>query len=236
MQTDFFKNNTLFSPALETSFQQLAHMAHWQCYKKGAMILDHRQSEHTFLYIVRGWIKLFKESADGQEIIVNLLTHDQYCGEEFLSYPSKQETYQAQSISDLDVLTFPIRALRSLIASDPQLAFSFLQSTLQKQQELNERIEHLSIQNAIQRIGCYLLRSCDDPKNPKTSTKLPYHKVLLASFLGMKPETFSRALKEMSKQYGLHVQGDVIHIPDVKKLVGFVCQHCSKVFPCQPSE
>ena len=63
--------------------------------------------------------------------------------------------------------------------------------------------------------------------------KLPYDKTLVASKLGMQPETFSRALSKLKKNTGIEVQGSIITIPDFKMLSDYCCSVCSSEYPCK---
>ena len=49
---------------------------------------------------------------------------------------------------------------------------------------------------AAQRVGCFILRLLNK-KQPNLIINLPCNKTLLASHLGMKRETFSRALNDL---------------------------------------
>ncbi|MCD6048528.1 MAG: hypothetical protein K0S08_2175 [Gammaproteobacteria bacterium] len=227
---------SLFSNISPESFKKIAGIAKVHFYKKGTYILNDSQAQNTFLYVVNGWIKLFKESSDGEEIIIDILTNSHYCGEQFIFQTDVENIYTALAISDIKVLTLPLQTLKQLIQTDHILSLNFLQATLQKQHQLNMHVEHLSIQSALHRIGCFILRLCSLHLAEKESTiavKLPYDKFLLATRLGMRAETFSRALTKLCKQCDIKVKGDTVYVNDIKKLSAFVCEQCSKTFPCK---
>ena len=54
----------------------------------------------------------------------------------------------------------------------------------------------------------------------------PYDKALAAARLGMKPETFSRALAQL-KPYGVTVKGTDIRIENFARLSEYSCTHCT---------
>ena len=233
MESTFFQKISLFSQASADSLEKLSQMAKWHFYKKGDVILTHQRAKDSLLYVIDGWIKLSKESANGAEIIVDILTQGYYCGELFIFQSDTQDSYMAQAVSDVEVVILPIKSLKQLLVSDQQISLNFLQASLEKQQQLNMTVEHLSIQSAVQRVGCFILRLCSIQHNKDITLHFPYNKSLLASRLGMRIETFSRALSTLSKACNIKVSGEMIYIADLNAVIQYICQHCSKTFPCK---
>ncbi|APC91648.1 MULTISPECIES: Crp/Fnr family transcriptional regulator [Francisella] len=235
MYASSFQAIELFSTASRKTIHQLSNLASDFFYKKNTLVLDYDQSIQNFLYVTAGWLKLCKVSVDGEEIIIDVLSKDHHCGESLIFNPSKEEVYMAYALSNIEGFTLPLAELKQLMVYDNGLALSFLQAMSQKQLLLNAHIEHLSIQNAIQRIGCFLLRLSNNTNrnyNAPIVLHLPYNKVILALKLGMRPETFSRALNKLHKWCGIDINGEYISINNPRKLICYVCQHCSKTFPC----
>jgi CRP-like cAMP-binding protein len=107
-------------------------------------------------------------------------------------------------------------------------------AAMSKHRKCQEReIEHLTIQNAPQRIGCFILRLCPKDQDKNIILQLPYDKLLLASRLGMKPETFSRALNKLRDETGIRINGARIEIGNIKQLSHFSCSACSSSYPCE---
>ena len=82
----------------------------------------------------------------------------------------------------------------------------------------------LSLQSATQRIVAYVLGAIplDAAQDGRpTAVELPARKQVLASSLGMTPETFSRAMRALSDKGLIEVDGPVLRIPDVAALDGY---------------
>ena len=79
-------------------------------------------------------------------------------------------------------------------------------------------LEHRDVQNAPQRIGCFLLRLCRHHDDVSAILHLPYDKSLIATRLGMKAETFSRALSRLRQDTDIQVSGSTVRIDSIKKL------------------
>ena len=90
----------------------------------------------------------------------------------------------------------------------------------------------LSLQSATQRIIAYMLGAAGAgswdlagatgtstaPEATSASVQLPALKQVLASRLGMTPETFSRAMRSLTAEGLIQVNGSVVEIPDVSAL------------------
>lgn len=233
MQSSALQQLDLFKQASSHSLNQLSQAFKRHFYKKNTLLLDHHTLALTFLYVINGWVKLFKENANGEEIVIDVLTKGHYCGDEFLFQAEETDTYSAQSISDVEVITLPLATLKRLLRSDNGLSIGFLEQSLKKRRNMYVETEHLNMKNAMQRIGCFILRLCDQHNGQKLTIHLPYDKVLLAARLGMRAETFSRALKKLSKECSLKIHDQAVEIACRDQLVHYVCPSCSKTFPCE---
>lgn len=176
MDASFLSQCGLFTKAEPKNLETISTLAKQHFYKKGSLILNYEQSSTTFLYLIKGWIKLFRESSDGKEVIVDILSNHSYCGEQFFFQKQENELYKVQSISEVEVFTMPISMLYELVLSDTYLSATLFQNLLLKRNHLNMEIEHLSIQNSAQRIGCFILRLCNLQGSEKTTFRLPFTK------------------------------------------------------------
>jgi len=226
-------NFPLFKDIPAQTLLTICEASNLHFYKKGTLFYTAQATEKTyFYYIVRGWLKLFTVSSEGVEVIRDIL-NDTHHFNEGLLFKDNIEPISAQAISDIQVMMTPITVLKQAIEQDAKLAVNLLRETLQKQCELMHTVEHLSIQNAAQRIGCFLLMLCPSEKMQAITLHFPYGKALVAARLGMSPETFSRALLKLSGLCQIKVKGEMIYIPEIQLLTQYVCKQCSLRYPCQ---
>ena len=186
-----------------------------------------------FLYVVlSGWVKLFRETGDGHEAIAGLCTHGDLFGEAVL-YQKSQYPFSAEAASDSIVLRIPAEVIRQRIHKDGGFAARLLQAVSQRLNAMELHMEHLTVMTAPQRIGCFLLKLCRSKGNQNIKILLPYDKTLVAAFLGIKLETFSRSLVQL-REFGVNVEGPQVTIESIEKLQKYVCGSCSFDFgECQ---
>ncbi len=232
IDTNLLSSIELFQDLPQNVFAKLLQVAKVHYYKKGTLIFDETKASRYFIYSIKGWVKLCRSAADGTEIIIDVFNEKHYAGEIFL-FNANSDSYRVEAISDLELLVISIEELNQFIVEHHSLSLALLKAALNKQNRLTMEVEHLSIKNAMQRLGCFLLRLCATQKNEGITIKLPYDKSLLASRLGIRPETFSRALNKVCDEYHIEMEGDILKFKSVNDLASHVCKFCSKTFPCK---
>jgi len=141
-------------------------------------------------------------------------------------------SFNAEAVEASQLISFPLPILKEAIMSDGTLSYNMLSGMSRRRQQQDLEIEHRTVQNASQRIGCFLLRLCKPDMASPIRLNLPYDKMLLASRLGMKPETFSRALNRLRKETDIRITGATIEFDSLSQLSTYSCSACSTAFPC----
>lgn len=226
------KRLPLFSNMNSSLFTAFCQAAQIQRLQKGTTLFLQDGPSEWFYVITSGWVKLFTETLDGDEAVIDMLTAGHVVGETGI-LEDGLHTFGAATVEPVTLLRLPSSLLKSAVAEDHNTALAMLGSLSRHRQRQTREIESLTLQNASQRIGCFLLRLCDpDLENPITLT-LPYDKSLIAARLGMKSETFSRALNKLRAETNIAVKGAVVTVPDVQTLSMYVCSACSNEYPCK---
>ncbi len=202
--------------------------------KKGIIFLQDDRAEFFYL-ILQGWIKMFRETLDGTEVVIDILSDGQLVGETAI-FEDTIHNFSAEAAEKATLLRIPTQILKQVIESEHQMALNMIQNITQKHLRQTHEIEHLNIQNASQRLGCFLLRLCPDANKKTAKIQLPYDKTLIASRLGMKPETFSRALAKLKAETDIEINNNMVQVNNQQSLVHYTCNHCSGSFPCQNNE
>lgn len=222
--------------ALKTSvLSGIAEHAQVRTEKKGTLLF-YPDAKNDKFYIVRsGWVKLFRETMGGDEAIIDILNAGHCFGEIGLSGVEPMP-YGAQVIEDACIISLPRFLLADEIMRNSVFGLAVLQSMTRQRMRRDLEIEHRTVQTAPQRIGCFLLKFCAGRGEGEMTLHLPYEKAVIASRLGMTPETFSRALGQLKAAQGLTVRGGTVTIPSVRALADFSCIACSSSFPCKEPE
>lgn len=216
---EFVHRLPLFSGLSEKLFSELLKHAQIREYNKGKLLfLEGEQA--TRLYIVlSGWVKLFKGTAGGEEAILQMLSSGDTLAESavFLNMPFP---VSAQIAETAKIMTLPAPIIREQIRNSNELAVGMLTSMSQRSHYLIQQIERTRLKSAEERVGWFLLKMLLEQDRIPDAVTLPYDKSLIASYLDMKPETFSRTLKQF-KDRGFRIENDMIILPNIASLCDF---------------
>ncbi len=232
MNIDNIKNIAPFSFMTDATKDALTEKARFIELKKGQVVFIHEESAENFYLIGRGWIKLFRETFDGDQAVVDIMTTNHIFGDTAI-FQDDTYPYSAEAAEPARIVSFPIELLKQEIELNPKFAMNMLTSMARYRRQQDAELEHRTIQNAPQRIGCFLLKLTDQRQIGPVKIHLPYDKVLVASRLGMQPETFSRALKKLKDETGIAISGSTIEIESLSQLSAYSCAACSSEFPCK---
>jgi CRP-like cAMP-binding protein len=223
---------SVFHTIPETRLNDLRAAARLAHHKKGHIILTQGDVADWFYIVQSGWVKLYRETLNGNEVILDLVNTNGMFGETayFLNqtYP-----FSAETLVDCAIWSIPQSCLIQAIQNTPAFAMALMTHMARAQTARDKDLEHHTTQNAAQRLGCFILRLCENDAAGSVILTLPLDKHIIAGYLGMKPETFSRTLAKLGTDVGLTIDGDQIHIPRLNDLVRYTCQSCSNVFPCE---
>ena len=187
-------------------------------YGRGEQVFQQGDPAEGFFCVIEGWAKLFRLREDGEEVVVAIFSAGETFAEVamFLGgrYPASCE-----AVSPARILKVDAASLRRAVLAQPQLAFDMLAAASLRLRQLVDEIEQLKAQSAPQRIADFFLKQAHAKSGP-AEIALPYEKSLIANRLGMKPESFSRALGKLS-EFGVTVDRESVRIRDVDRLAAF---------------
>lgn len=226
----FLEQHPLFEGHEEVVRELLPYVSS-RIYEKDAAVLHHGDSATSLLVVLKGWVKLTRQTPDGKETIVGLCAEGDLLGEAALfahaSYP-----YHAHSlVSDTELLFIPAAVIRQMVAKYGWLSAILMELLHGRNGQAQLKLEQMSTMSAAQRLGCFLLRLCNTQPSGMKCLQIPVEKHIIAAYLGMKPETLSRSQQQL-KPLGITTQGHEVVVAHIEKLREYVCSSCSESGSC----
>ena len=223
--TYFLQSLPFFSGLPESDLSALCQAAQVRDFDKGQTIFVRGDKAGSFYIVMNGWVKIYRDTHEGKEAVLSLFTRTDTFGEAVV-FEGADYPYSAQAVEKTKVITIPAPALKERAKNNPAILVRMMQTLSQHLNRVQLENEHLAQMSAPQRVGCLLLQLSIGTEGDSRIVHFPYDKSLAATKLGMKAETFSRALSQL-KNIGVNVKSDEIHIADFNGLIQFCCSDCS---------
>ena len=196
---------------------------------KGQSLFSHGHPAQNFQIVLNGRIKLFKDNADGDQTIIHFAAPGEaltICA----IFSDSILPFSAEAIDKAEILSIPARLLRTLAQNDHALSKNLLVAMAEQAQTYLRQLDQLNLKSVPQRVGNFVLRQFLSSAERNKTITLPYDKSMIASYLGMQPESFSRALNHL-RQEGIDIDKNTIALPHLFALCGYcdvdTAQKCS---------
>lgn len=205
----------LFSGLSPDGMRTLLQHATVRMYPANNILFLHGDPADQFFVLFDGWVKLFRETEDGKESVIAVVTK----GESFAEAAIFDQTtfpVTAATVSQSRLMIIPASSFLGRIREDGGLALNILAAMSRRNRQLVRRLEQMTVRSSLERLAVFLLDLCG-PQNGACEIHLPHDKSLVAARLGMQPETLSRSLAKL-RNIGIETSADGMMIPDVVAL------------------
>ncbi len=227
--TPLINSLQIFSGLSSASLNELMTHAQIRTVSKGKLLFLASEQANRLYIILKGWVKIFQGSVKGDETVLQMLSSGDAIMETAvllnLSYP-----VSAQIAENATILSLPAPVFRERIKQDSDLATNFLTSMSYRSQGLINKMALSRLKTVDERVGWFLLKLALEQGHKTRYIDLPYEKSLIASYLDMKRETFSRALKRF-KQKGFKIENNRVILPALTSLCEFCDQSLAEQCP-----
>lgn len=165
-------------------------------YRAGETIHRCGDPATSLFFLASGTAKLVRPSAQGHDVVLNILGPGEGCGTlGLLGQPVYPDS--AVALTDSCVLVMSAGVLQDTMERHPRMALTVLDEVLHRLEQAEETIRRLSADNVRQRVAAALLFLADklgDPQSEAIALAFPLTRSDLAALTGMTPETVSRVL------------------------------------------
>jgi len=182
--------------------------------------------EVEFLYIIiDGAIQVFRSSPDAKEATLCLLKAGDTFMESAMFMPGPSPV-DVKAIQASKLLLIPASIVKQQVSDDGQLRVNVLRSIAKQYKNSIQQIDSIVNKLSVDRLGHYLLKESIEQNISSLNIELKSKKTMLASHLGMVPETFSRSLKKL-KAMGIDVTPDKCFTVTLSESSA-LCRFCDK--------
>lgn len=187
--------------------------------KKNELLFLEGEEVERFYIISDGAMKLAVSDSEGNEAIIRIVNSGSIC-----DIFSDNFSFNCQALADSKILSFPIKKIRNFVKENSDLLYNMLLDSSEKNRELSDQLSVLKLNDGKKRIGHFLLKNSMRAGEKIKNFNLSYTKSQIASYLGIRLETFSRLFRQLKDDEKLLIEKKKIILPKKNSL----CKYCSR--------
>lgn len=212
------RQHHLFGKLPAAAFHEVCGLAIFRRLDGGDILFHQGDVADRFYLLLEGQMKLTRVLPEGHEKLVEVIHAGQSFAEALLfsgapNYPVSASALKGSSLVSIDGSHY-----RRILEEQPKICLDLLATfSIRLHQRLNE-IDTLTLANASRRVVRFL---CQEQEACNGPIQLNVPKRLIASQLGIQPETFSRILHRMIDAGVIAMERRNIRILDTPSLVNY---------------
>lgn len=219
-KTQTFQNTPqIFENLSEQSLEKIVGHSTLHNVNAGCILVQQGDEPSCIYLIVDGALRTYRSDDDGNEATIRMLKPGDSCMEAvmFMGGPSP---INVQAVENSVVMMIPQRIVKTQVLEDAQFATNLLRIVARHYKNTMHQVDGINMKTPMQRVGYYFLLRHLEAGHDQLDFDLPFQKQMIANYLGMTPETFSRTLKQM-RENGIDVENDRIMLRDSFALCHF---------------
>lgn len=199
-------------------------------FPKGEYIFLECDAPRKLYVVVKGEVKLLKQTDDGREMIVEMAYPGEIFGEEAI-FDGQPYPMTAQALDDVEVLTISRSDFFAFLRDNPDLALEIITELGTRLREAQNTIRALAMERVEWRIARVLLmlsRKAGTVEVGGVGIDLPLTRQDIADMAATTVETTIRVLSNFKKLGLVDTEKGRIILRDKKKLEEMVSEGCSQ--------
>ncbi len=213
--SEIIKKCHLFSGVTDTDLKLLSGVCKIYAHNRGDVLFGQGDDAIGFYIVAVGRVKIYKLSPEGKERILHIIHPGNTFAEAAIFGDGRYPAF-AETLGKSSLVFFPKNEFLDLLRNHSQISINMIGGLSRFLRQFTTQIEDLTFRDVPARLARHLLDSGGDSR---PIVILQSSKSQLASNLGTVSETLSRTFRKLSDEEIINVQGKVIQILDVDRLI-----------------
>lgn len=209
------KRSHLFSSLTDLQLDRVYRHSRIVELEDGQLLFSQGEDVVCFYLVLSGKIKLYRVSPDGQEKIIEIVPSGELFAEALMFMDQPYYPVSAAALSNTVVLGIEAKDFKAMLWDSVDTCLLLLGDMSFRLRKLIHEIDTLTLHSGTCRVASYLLQHAPDDQE---CFDLDVAKSVIAARLSVKPETFSRIIKNLREQGIISIDGNKITIHDRKAL------------------
>lgn len=208
----------LLSGLEDAQFQEVMEHVNVVELTAGKVLFNQGDAANAFFWVAEGVMRLYRASPQGDEKVIELIGPHRTFAEAVL-FMGGQYPVNAVAQTATRLLAFDGKAFKDWMSKDVQRSFRLIAGMSSRMHKLINEIDRLTLMKGADRLLQYLLDHSDPDETGRQRVEWEAPKQVIASRIGVKPETLSRLLHKLTDQGCIEMQGSTLYIKDAERMM-----------------
>jgi CRP-like cAMP-binding protein len=215
--SDAIRRIYLFSDMADREYLEIMTHANPVTLTPGQLLFNQGDPALAFFWVAEGVIRLFRASPQGDEKVIELAGANRLFAEATL-FMGGRYPVNAVAQTPSRLVAFDSRAFKEWLGRDTERCFRLMAGMSARLHKLVNEIDRLTLMKGADRLLQYLLDHSDPDDTGRQRVEWEAPKQVIASRIGVKPETLSRLLHKLTDQGCIEMAGQSLYIRDAERL------------------
>lgn len=183
----------------------------------GQQLFSQGEDVVNFYLVLKGKMKLFRVSPDGQEKIIEIVATGGTFAEALMFMDHPYYPVSAAALTETVVIGIDAKDFKAMLWDSVDTCLLLLGDMSFRLRKLVNEIDKLTLHSGTCRVASYLIEHAPEDEEV---FDLDVAKSVIAARLSVKPETFSRIIKNLREQGIISIDGNKITIHNRQALQG----------------
>jgi CRP-like cAMP-binding protein len=212
---DTLRKTYLFAGLDEDEYLQIVRHAATLNVAAGQNLFTQGTPVTAIYWVSEGLVRLYRSSPQGDEKVIELANPGRFFAEAALFMGGRYPVNAAAQV-DTRLVAIDAQHFKSWLGQDTQRCFRLLAGMSARLHRLVNDIDRLTLMKGTDRLLQYLLDHSDPDLDGRPTVELEAPKQVIASRIGVKPETLSRLFHKLSDQGFIEVKASKVVILDAE--------------------
>lgn len=217
---DYVKKLSFFSEIDNEDINKIANLIIERKYRKNMMVFMEGEPAEAVFFVKNGKVKISKNTSDGKEHIIHIMTDGEVFAEACLfgisPYPAN-----AEAIEDSEVYMIKNSDLEKMLETSPKTAIQIIKVMSKRLNLVSSQIENLALRDAYGKTASIVIQLLKDngiAAEEGVVLKTNLSRQEMGNMVGLTRETLTRALTRLKNDGAIDIDRDEIKILDLEKL------------------
>jgi CRP/FNR family transcriptional regulator, cyclic AMP receptor protein len=217
-RVSLLRNHPLFCELTPSMLERISTYVKRRPVTKGSTIFEKGDAGVGLIGVVSGSVKISVTSADGRDVVLNIIHPGEVFGEIAL-LDGRARTANATAMSDCELIVIERREFIPFLRSEPDVTLKLMEILCSRLRNTSEQVQDVTFLNLSTRLAKTLLRLTANAGPSKPAAKVAITQREISQIVGRSRESTNKQLRAWAKRGWLRLERGSVTVMKADKLV-----------------